>query len=100
MQRQRNELRSDEPHARAYASCGTRVNSKKTASRRRERGGSGVTLCSGVHGCDTVFGMYIRTLIFLAALSLPAAELTYQKPPQAIEDVLNAPATPDLSISP
>ena len=31
--------------------------------------------------------MYIRTLIFLAAIGLSAAELTYQKPPQAIEDV-------------
>ncbi len=28
------------------------------------------------------------------------AEVTYQKPPRAIEDVLNAPATPSLSISP
>ncbi|MDP8979167.1 MAG: prolyl oligopeptidase family serine peptidase [Acidobacteriota bacterium] len=44
--------------------------------------------------------MYIRTLIFLAALSLSAAELTYQKPPQVVEDVLNAPATPVLSLSP
>src|SRR5260370_11079198 len=100
MQRQGNELRFDEPHVRTYASCWPRVNSKETTRRRRESRGRKVTVCSGVHGCATAFGMYIRSLIFRPALGLPAAELTYQKRPQAVEDVLNALATPNLSISP
>jgi dipeptidyl aminopeptidase/acylaminoacyl peptidase len=38
-------------------------------------------------------------LLLLAALAVPAAE-TWQKPPQAVLDALNAPTTPVLSISP
>ncbi len=40
-------------------------------------------------------------LLFLAAaLAAGGADLTYQKPPQAILDVLNAPAPPEFSVSP
>jgi len=38
-------------------------------------------------------------VLCLAALALAAAE-TYQKPPQAVLDALNAPTTPTLSLSP
>src|SRR5947208_4822211 len=38
-------------------------------------------------------------VLFLAALAVPAAE-TYQKPPQAVLDALNAPTTPTLSVGP
>lgn len=39
----------------------------------------------------------IPAVVFIAAAP---AEVTYRKPPQAIEDVLNAPATPAISVSP
>src|ERR1022692_3037658 len=38
-------------------------------------------------------------LLLAAALALPA-ELTYQKPPQEILDVLNAPPPPAISVNP
>jgi len=41
----------------------------------------------------------VTVLLFAAALALGAAE-TYQKPPKAVLDVLNAPATPSLTVNP
>ena len=38
--------------------------------------------------------------LFVCAAALPADDITYQRAPKQIEDVLNAPATPSLSISP
>ncbi|MBI4873426.1 MAG: S9 family peptidase [Acidobacteria bacterium] len=38
--------------------------------------------------------------LLLAALTVSAADLAYQKPPQALLDVLNAPLPPDYSVSP
>src|SRR5215475_13191598 len=38
-------------------------------------------------------------VLFLAACLAPAAE-TYQKPPKVVQDLLNAPTTPTLSVSP
>lgn len=46
--------------------------------------------------------MNIRVAV-IAAIAIAGnipAEVTYQKPPKAVEDVLNAPATPALNISP
>src|SRR5580692_658597 len=44
----------------------------------------------------------IRPFLLLApaALLIFAADNTYQKPPKAIEDILNSPPTPALSLSP
>src|SRR5580692_2925917 len=44
----------------------------------------------------------IRPFLLLApaALLIFAADNTYQKPPQAIEDILNSPPTPALTLSP
>jgi dipeptidyl aminopeptidase/acylaminoacyl peptidase len=39
-------------------------------------------------------------LILLAAVVASAADLVYQKPPKAVLDVLNAPASPDVSVGP
>jgi len=41
-----------------------------------------------------------RFSIFLFAFSLSAEQLAYQKPPQAILDVLNAPVLPSLAVNP
>src|ERR1044071_6191762 len=38
-------------------------------------------------------------VLFLAAIASPAA-VTYQKPPKIVQDVLNSPTTPALSLSP
>src|SRR5580700_321567 len=43
----------------------------------------------------------MRRTLLLVALAIPiAAELTYQKPPQEILDVLNAPVPPTLGVNP
>src|SRR5271170_3771020 len=43
----------------------------------------------------------MRRTIFLLVLAIPIlAELTYQKPPQEILDILNAPAPPVLGVNP
>jgi len=41
----------------------------------------------------------VQILLVLAAIALFGAD-TYQKPPKAVEDILNAPATPTLQLSP
>ena len=43
----------------------------------------------------------MRRILFLVALAIPiAAELTYQKPPKEIVDILNAPVLPTLGVNP
>jgi len=43
----------------------------------------------------------MRSITFLLAFVIPvSAELTWQKPPKEILDILNAPATPVLSVNP
>ena len=43
----------------------------------------------------------MRRILFLLALAIPiVAELTYQKPPQEVLDILNAPAPPVLGVNP
>ncbi len=39
-------------------------------------------------------------LFLIAAVVVSAADLTYQQPPKAVLDVLNAPAPPEVSVSP
>src|SRR5579883_1666611 len=39
-------------------------------------------------------------VLLLLALPLPADQLTYQKPPKEILDILNAPALPALAVNP
>src|SRR5579862_756503 len=47
-------------------------------------------------------GIFMRRSLLLLALALPitADQLTYQKPPKPILDVLNAPALPALAVNP
>ena len=43
----------------------------------------------------------MRRTFLLVVLAIPiAAELTYQKPPQEILDILNAPVPPTLGVNP
>src|SRR5258708_15379608 len=47
------------------------------------------------------YTLLMRRIFFLLALVIPiSAELTWQKPPKEILDILNAPATPVLSVNP
>src|SRR5271168_3266037 len=53
-------------------------------------------------GCDAQEGNLMRRTLLLLAFVLPIAadQLTYQKPPKEILDVLNAPALPALAVNP
>jgi dipeptidyl aminopeptidase/acylaminoacyl peptidase len=44
--------------------------------------------------------LFIPTLLALCLAATPPADTGYQKPPQAVLDILNAPAPPQVSVSP